>query len=545
MLFQSQFQLSQNKELAPRRELAGAYELIYGFSRSAERQARDYPGADYLSFAYKGSQLFFCICDGVSGAFAGYVAAKFIGDQLIEWSQYKKSTFENVTTLEKQLSGVLQELTKNGTKLVNSTPLLLNGDETDRDFMERRRKKGSQTMFLLGILDIERDQALFSGLGDIRMFVTYNNKSDADFVVGQTKSRWSTLDGQINSLWTNSYKLSEINCFTAYTDGFEQFSKDPISVQTKKELSNIIRPKDDVTVFSIQPNSKIVNRDQSQTPKYQIVDNYIVFDSVSDDEWIRIFVENDVLEVVDEKIFLNEDFKNAGKGQLRYQVIGEKTQPSAIKLLKLDEVSQQQEIKLPPNIQGRIRPDIINKPVVSDPRKPVVTPTPAPIAKKIETRPQPQNIGLWRYFGVLGWLIALVSCGITAYFFLQIGKQKEEIQGLSQQVETQQAILLEYKTVPTVALTFTITPDFSETATPVNALSECVTQEDGLQVFKTPDIASQSVYIMPAGHKFVVLQTPEDKTIQGWILINDPEISFDGWLKSQDLDLSKVCILKQ
>ncbi len=544
MLFQSQFQLSQNKELAPRNELAGAYELIYAFSRSAERQARDYPGADYLSFAYNGNQLFFCICDGVSGAFAGYVAAKFIGDQLIEWSQDQKATFENVATLEKQLSDVLQVWTKDGTKLVNSTPLLLNGDATDRDFMERRRKKGSQTMFLFGILDTERDQAFFAGLGDIRMFVIYNNKSEADFVVGQTKSRWSTLDGQINSLWTNSYKLSEINRFTVYTDGFEQFSNSPSSVQTKKELNNIFRPKDDVTVFSVKPNSKFINRGQSQTPKYQIVDNYIVFDRVSDDEWIRIFVENDVLEVVDAKIFLNEDFKNAGKGQLRYQAVGEKTQPSAIKLLKLDEVSQQQKTKLPPNIQDRTRP-VINKPVTSDPRMPVVSRIPAPIAKKIGPRPQSQNIGLRGCLGILGWLIALVSWGITAYFFLPIEKQKEEIQGLSQQVETQQAILLEHKTIPTVVITVTMTPAFIETTAPVKVLSECVTQEDELLVFKAPDMASLPIYIMPAGHKFIVLQTSEDETIQGWILINDPEISFDGWLKSQDLDLSEICIPKE
>lgn len=533
---QSRFQLSQDKELAPRSELAGVYELIYAFSRSAERQKREYPGADYLSFSYNGSQLFFSICDGVSGGFAGYVAAKFIGDQLVEWSKYQNVAFENVTALEKRLSEVLQDWIKDGTELVNSTPLLLNGDETDRDFMERRRKKGSQTMFLLGVLDVEKNQAFITGLGDIRMLVKYNNKSEPDFVIGQTKNRWSTLEGQIGNLWSKSYKLSEINCFTMYTDGFEQFSSNPISVQAKSELGSIALPKDDVTVFSVKPSRENKNRRQSQPPKYQIKDDYIIFDKVNNDEWIRVFVEDDVLEVANSKIFLNEDFKSAGRGQIRYQVVGEKTQPSGTIRLKID--GQPEEVELPTNILGRRKP-VISPPIMPRPVNPAYPRAPTPIIKK------DQNIGWWKYFGVLGLAFALISWIITAYFFLQTGRQKEEIRGLSQQVETQQAILLEYKAIPTVVPTLTIIPAFTETATPVNALSECITQEDGLQVFKTPDMASLPIYIMPAGHNFFVLQVSEDQNAQEWIRINDPEISFNGWLKSQSFDQTKICIASQ
>lgn len=542
MYVQSQFQLPQNKELAPRIELAGAYELIYTFSRSAERQTRDYPGADYLSFSYDGSQLFFSICDGVSGGFAGYVAAKFIGDQLIKWCQHKKQTFENASALEEQLNEALQFWTKDGTDLVDSTPLLLNGDDTSRDFMERRRKKGSQTMFLLGVLDIEKNRAFFVGLGDIRMLVKYNNKSEPDFVAGETKNRWSTLDGQIGSLWSKSYKLSEINCFTMYTDGFEQFSSNPISIQTKSELRSIVLPKDDVTVFSIKPSRENRNRHQSQFPNYQIKDDYVIFDKVNSDEWIRVYVEDEVLEVANSKIFLNEDFKSAGRGQIKYQVVGETTQPSGTKLLKLE--GQPEEVELPLNVVGRRRP-VISQPVIPSLSKPThrsvsITPT-----VRANPKSRLQNIRWGRFFGILGWAFALVSWIITAYFFLQIGEQKEIIHGLNQQVETQQAILLEYKILPTVAPTVAITPVFTETTIPINILFECATQEDGLQVFKTPDMASLPIYIMPADHAFVVLQTSESEITQGWILINDPEISFDGWLKSQDLDSAKICIPKQ
>lgn len=534
---QSQFQLSQNKELAPRIELAGAYELIYTFSRSAERQTRDYPGADYLSFSYNDSQLFFSICDGVGGSFAGYVAAKFIGDQLIKWCQHKKQAFENVNSLEEQLNKALQFWTKDGTNLVDSTPLLLNGDDTSRDFMERRRKKGSQTMFLLGVLDIEKNQAFFAGLGDIRMLVKYNNKSEPDFVVGQTKNRWSTLDGQIGSLWSKFYKLSEINCFTMYTDGFEQFSSNPISIQTKSELRSISLPKDDVTVFSIKPSRENRNHRQSQFPNYQIKDDYVIFDKVSSDEWIRVYVEDEVLEVSNSKLFLNEDFKSAGRGQIKCQVVGEKTQPSGIKLLKLEE--QREETELPTNVRTRRKP-VVNPPVMPDPVNPVPPRSRHPVVGKN------RNIGWWKLFGASGLAFVLIGWVIiTAYFFLQTGRQKEEIQSLNRQIETQQAILLQYKTIPTVAPTFTIAPAFTETTVPVNILFECVTQEDGLQVFKTPDMASLPIYIMPANHKFIVPQIPEDENAQEWIFINDPEISFDGWLKKQDLDSARICIPKQ
>lgn len=537
MSAQSQFQLSQIKELAPRIELAGAFELTYTFSRSAERQIRDYPGADYLSFSYNDSQLLFSVCDGVSGAFAGYVSAKFIGDQLINWSKHQKETFESVEILEKKLSEVLLSWTKDGTELVNSTPLLINGDETDRDFMERRRKKGSQAMFLLGILDVERDKAFFAGLGDIRIFIKYNN-NEPDFIVGQTKDRWSTMEGQMGKLWVKSYKLSEINRFTVYTDGFEQFSKSPISVQAKSELNSVIHPKDDVTVFSVKPSREIKNRNQYQTPKYQIKDDYIVFDKVNGNEWIRVFVEDDILEVANSKIFLNEDFKSAGKGQLRYQVVGEKAQPSEIKLLKLDGELKPQETKQPVYVRERRKP-AINKPVVSDPVKPAPPPVfTSPAQKK-------QNVGWWKYFGILGLAFALMSWIITAYFFLQIGKKREEIQSLSKQVATQQALLLEYKIAASITPVFTMTPAVTETSTPINILYECVTQEDGLQVFKTPDINSLPIYIMPIGRKFALLQTSEDQSMQEWLFISDLEIPFDGWLKTQDLDLSENCTAKQ
>ncbi len=535
MLSKSQFQLSQNEELAPRSELAGVYELIYTFSRSAERQTRDYPGADYLSFTYKGSQLFFSICDGVSGGFAGYVAAKFIGDQLIKWSQHQKATFENVADLEKQLSEALQVWTKDGTELVNSTPLLLNDDETGRAFMERRRKLGSQTMFLLGILDTEKDSAFFAGLGDIRMFVKYNNMKP-DFIVGETKSRWSTLDGQIGSMWSKSYKLSEIDCFTIYTDGFEQFSNNPVPIQAKSELRSIALPKDDVTVFSIKSSRKKKIQHQSVSPKYQIKEDYIIFDKVNNDEWIRVFVEDDVLEVANSKLFLKEDFKSAGKGQLKYQVVGEKTQPSEVKLLKLE--GQREEPELPTNVRERRKP-VVNPPIMPNPVNPVPPRSRHPVAEKNK------NIGWLKFFGVSGLTIALVGCITAYYFFLQIRRQTEEIQKLNQQIATQQVLLLEYKTVPTITPVLTIPPTITETSTPVNILFECVTQEDGLQVFKTPDMASLPIYIMPANHKFIVPQIPEDENAQEWIFINDPEISFDGWLKKQDLDLARICIPKQ
>ena len=546
MFVQSQFQLSQSIELVPRVELAGSYELIYAFSRSASRQSKNYPGADYLSFTYNGSQLFFSVCDGVSNAFAGYVAAKFIGNKLVEWGRDHKGLFVNTSTLEKELGEVLQKWTQDGTELVNSTLLLLNGDETDIDFMERKRKKGSQTMFLLGMLDVEQDKAFCVGLGDIRLSVKYKSKNDPEFVVGQTKHRWSTLDGRIGNLWSRTYTLSEIDSFAVYTDGFEQFVDNSVSIQGKNELNKIVLPNDDVTFFSIRPNQEIMNRPQSRVPNYQIKDNSIVFDSVNEEEWIRVFVNDEILEVADSKIPLSEDFKSARKGQIRYQVVGSKTQPSEVELLRLELPNLQQEkTKLPANIQKRERP-IVSKSTPTYSPKPALVQTPIQKTPVLTTQTTQKGQGKnWSAFvSTIRWLFAIIGWGVAVYFFLQIDKKTNEIQELNKQIDNQQSIISEFRKVPTINLTPTILPTITETPLPQKILMECRAPESGLSVYQAPDFTSLLLYSVPKDRKFSILQSTDNQEIEGWSFINDEVLSFNGWINNQAIDLTTDCIVK-
>ena len=555
---QSRFQLPQNYELDPRAEIAGAYELIYAFSRSSARQKNDYPGADYLSFYYKDNRFIFVVCDGVSGAFAGYVAAKFIGDQLINWAN-QISSLDNLTHLGDELTSLLKNWTIEGTELVNSVPLRPQGDDTDRDFMERRRKRGSQSMFLLGIFDMGQNFFSCFGLGDIRVSVNTTSKTTSELLKGSTQERWSTLEGNIGNLWSRSFAHSEISSISVYTDGFEQFIDVPSSPFSRQQLEKIQSPDDDVTVLSVRLNKDFLKYPKATLSDYSISGSNVIFGPVGKDQWIRVFVEDSAIDVFESKLALGNNY-NLGQGKVTYQVVGLNVQPSELGFVKLGQTDLTKEKhQWPTYINERKRPQVSTPPTArAEPRAPINVPTLVANSSAIAlagsatntdktqtTEHVRKSVFTWGcLLGFSKWVLAILGWVFVVYFLLQTAQQRNTIKDLTYELEIYQQKAIKPTSVPVLTETPTSVPDeISPTpSTPLSiSLMECKSINDGMVVFLEPDVNTLPLFMIPKGHHFSIIQEMEDEDFEKWSYITDNVILINGWVKSRDISATATC----
>ena len=78
-------QLDQHGE-TPLNNLATPFGVIrYLYSRSADSVAQETSGQDYLAFRYDEERVTFALCDGVGQSFMGELAARFLGERLVDW----------------------------------------------------------------------------------------------------------------------------------------------------------------------------------------------------------------------------------------------------------------------------------------------------------------------------------------------------------------------------------------------------------------------------------------------------------------------------
>src|SRR6059058_2909451 len=77
--------LPQDSEtrLTPLRTPVGT--ALYLYVRSVDSVNANTIGQDYVTFRYRGNDLAFAVCDGVGQSFMGDLAARLIGDELVEW----------------------------------------------------------------------------------------------------------------------------------------------------------------------------------------------------------------------------------------------------------------------------------------------------------------------------------------------------------------------------------------------------------------------------------------------------------------------------
>lgn len=216
-------QLDQHGE-TPLNNLATPFGAIrYLYSRSADSVAQETSGQDYLAFRYDEERVTFALCDGVGQSFMGELAARFLGERLVDWL-WKYEGPSDPVAFGAAVRMFLNRVQSEADTLVNQTPLPDDLPPLTREALEMQRDYGSEAMFVAGRADLgsKMDRVLLCWLGDstLRPLDVRGQAIDIG-PPGTTAERWSTkqgIKGQVH-VWRGT--TSQVNRLVAHSDGID------------------------------------------------------------------------------------------------------------------------------------------------------------------------------------------------------------------------------------------------------------------------------------------------------------------------------------
>ncbi len=197
----------------------------YAYARSADSRAHDDPGQDYLALREDGVRLVFALCDGVSQSFYGDLAARLLGDALVDYLWEKHSA--DPEAFREDLAAFLDGLVETASAQVAAHPLPEDLPPMVRQVLEEKRALGSETTFVAGRLDTDAGSLMLAWMGDSRLRLW---GPDGEFTARlgdtfHTQERWSTRRGRVGELHTLSVPLRELRYAIVYSDGLARLDQ--------------------------------------------------------------------------------------------------------------------------------------------------------------------------------------------------------------------------------------------------------------------------------------------------------------------------------
>lgn len=197
-------QLAQNHETTLRIERRGAFIYRYTYARSADTRIAGDVGQDYLVFRHNEHTFVFALCDGVSQSFYGDLAARFIGEALMDWLWNRLPANVEVHSLRDLLTAHLSVLTAPATALVQAQPLPQDAPPMLREVLEQKRALGSESTFVCGRIDrpsrpFPEGRIALAWMGDSRLRL-WGASGERTAELGDTfhtAERWSSRHGPV------------------------------------------------------------------------------------------------------------------------------------------------------------------------------------------------------------------------------------------------------------------------------------------------------------------------------------------------------------
>ncbi|WP_239617467.1 hypothetical protein [Cohnella mopanensis] len=258
-------QLPQQSETALRQVRQPSWTYRYGYSRSAESAASGDPGQDYLSFAESESSFIFALCDGISMSYFGDIAAKYLGDRLIEWLGQLEDGRNGISELEQSLERYLKEITDQATRSLerHRIPSRIHG--LLREIILDKKAKGSASMYGCGRIDLPckafpEGRIVLAWQGDIRLRV-WKDGLERTSLLGDrfdTRQQWNSVLGPVggkpNLLYDDLRSWKE-GAVLLYSDGlkaidaWERFTHEKLEGVMKQEAAH--PSSDDISLLHI------------------------------------------------------------------------------------------------------------------------------------------------------------------------------------------------------------------------------------------------------------------------------------------------------
>ncbi len=250
-------QLSQERE-SPVEVLQGPrLGCRYVYARSADSQSGGDRGQDYIVLVADEMRLAFVLCDGVSQSFVGDLAARLLGDALLEWLWTTLNINQDESAAAVDLQACLKQLTGQATEHVRTYTLSPDIVPIVRGVLEQKRALGSESTFVAGVVDTAAGQLFLAWMGDSRLRLWGEGGEWVDRLdpnTFQTRERWSSRDGPVGELHVARMSLQGLVSVAAYSDGLAVMEDRPAPALSDAELDEVIaatgrHPKSDDVSF--------------------------------------------------------------------------------------------------------------------------------------------------------------------------------------------------------------------------------------------------------------------------------------------------------
>ncbi len=229
--------------------------VLYLYARSGDSVSGNTVGQDYITFRYGGLDLCFAVCDGVGQSFIGDLAARILGDGLVEWL-WEIEQPADAASFSQAVARSLNQLTATSARQVAEFQLPPGLPPILAQALEMQRQYGSEAMFVAGRLALDGDDpwVALCWLGDAPMAAIDIDGKLVDLGPrGHTSERWNAtagVKGEVHT-WVGSGK--RVARVAGYTDGLGIDH-----VPTDADLARLMAawketpPADDAALFDVR-----------------------------------------------------------------------------------------------------------------------------------------------------------------------------------------------------------------------------------------------------------------------------------------------------
>ncbi len=244
---------------------------LYLYIRSADSVEAHTSGQDYVAFRYGERDLAFAVCDGVGQSFMGDLAARLVGNGLVDWL-WELERPKDEEAFAQAVTAALNALTAHSAEQVRDFRLPEGLPPILVQALEMQRQYGSESMFVAGRI----------ALGDSAPWVALCWLGDSPVAAidiagelmdlgprGHTSERWNALTGVKGTVHTWVGNAERVARVAGYTDGLGVEH-----VPTDADLAHLMErwatqpPADDASLFDVRlaPSPQTTGQEKPPTP---------------------------------------------------------------------------------------------------------------------------------------------------------------------------------------------------------------------------------------------------------------------------------------
>lgn len=241
----------QTRDLPVTRNKRELFCYRYASARSRDIRKADGVGRDFLAIREDSLRLAFALCDGVSQSFFSDLAARLLGEALLDWFWERTAPTSDETSLKGGLSTLLQSLPGPVTIQVLTYAIPDETNDELRNEWEEKRAQGSQSTFIAGLLDWSANRLLLAWMGESRLRLWHNPNEEITQQLGSIINPdecWSSLKGPLGELHTVVLPMSPNFSLAVYSDGLSRLDPAPVHQMSDRAIQEYMTMADEAPV---------------------------------------------------------------------------------------------------------------------------------------------------------------------------------------------------------------------------------------------------------------------------------------------------------